>query len=55
MSEIHRDHNPTRYRNCDIAVVTERMRDGRWGVVAKVTHETGGVTEPTPPAARGPG
>jgi hypothetical protein len=48
MAEVHRDHNPTRHRGCDISVVTERMRDGRWAVVAKVTHETADSVRVTP-------
>jgi len=48
MPEVHRDNNPTRYRNCDISVVTERMGDGRWGVVAKVTHESASAVQVTP-------
>lgn len=48
MAEVHRDQNPTAYRGCDIAVVTERMRDGRWAVAAKVTHETEHALQVTP-------
>ncbi|HET7875060.1 MAG TPA: hypothetical protein VFN71_06000 [Methylomirabilota bacterium] len=29
------------YRNCDIAIATEQMKDGKWAVVATVTQSTG--------------
>ncbi|MBI2526235.1 MAG: hypothetical protein HYY95_16930 [Candidatus Rokubacteria bacterium] len=29
------------YRNCDIAIATEQMKDGKWAVVATVRHSTG--------------
>lgn len=48
MAEVHRDPNPAAYRGCDIAVVTERMGDGRWAVAAKVTHETAHALKVTP-------
>ena len=28
------------YRNCDIAIATEKMKDGKWAVVATVTEST---------------
>jgi hypothetical protein len=28
------------YRNCDIAIATEQMSDGKWAVVATVKHST---------------
>lgn len=45
---VERERYPSRYRDCDISVVTERMHDGRWAVVAKVTHETSGAVQITP-------
>lgn len=48
VSDVHREETPTRYRNCSISVVTERLRDGRWAVVATVTHETPGAVHATP-------
>lgn len=48
MAEVHREQAPTRYRDYEISVVTERMKDGRWAVVATVTHETPGAEQVTP-------
>jgi hypothetical protein len=28
------------YGNCDIALATEQMRDGKWAVVVTITHTT---------------
>jgi hypothetical protein len=48
VSDVHREQTATRYRNCNISVVTERLGDGRWAVVATVTHETPGAVQATP-------
>lgn len=44
----NREHYPTTHNGCQIAVVTEQMKDGTFGVVAKVTHDVGGAVQVTP-------
>ena len=45
---VNREHYPTTHKGCEISVVTEKMRDGNYGVVAKVTHEVGDAVQVTP-------
>lgn len=45
---VNREHYPTLHKGCEISVVTEKMRDGNFGVVAKVTHDVGGAVQVTP-------
>jgi hypothetical protein len=45
---VNREHYPTLYNGCEISVVTEQMRDGTFGVVAKVTHDVGGAVQVMP-------
>jgi hypothetical protein len=45
---VNREHYPTMHNGCEISVVTEQMRDGTFGVVAKVTHDVGGAVQVTP-------
>ena len=45
---VNRAHYPTMHNGCEISVVTEQMRDGTFGVVAKVTHDVGGAVQVTP-------
>lgn len=45
---VERETVPTSYRDCNISVVTEKMADGRWGVVATVTHSTEGAVKVIP-------
>jgi hypothetical protein len=37
---IERRTFPTRWDGCEISVVTERLSDGRWAVVANINHKT---------------
>jgi hypothetical protein len=37
---IERTKLPTAWQGCEISIVTERMRDGRWGVVAGIAETT---------------
>jgi hypothetical protein len=39
---------PTPYENCDISVVTEQKPDGKWAVVATITHSTEGAVKTIP-------
>lgn len=45
---VNREHYPTMHNGCEISVVTEQMSDGTFGVVAKVTHDSGGAVQVTP-------
>ena len=45
---VNREHYPTMHNGCEISVVTEQMRDGTFGVVAKVTHDVGDAVQVTP-------
>jgi hypothetical protein len=45
---VNREHYPTMHNGCEISVVTEQMKDGTFGVVAKVTHDVGGAVQVTP-------
>jgi hypothetical protein len=45
---VNREHYPTMHKGCEISVVTERMSDGNFGVVAKVTHDVGDAVQVTP-------
>jgi hypothetical protein len=37
---IDRETFPTGWPGCEISVVTEQMRDGRWAVVAGITENS---------------
>jgi hypothetical protein len=37
---IDRTKVPTAWEGCEISIVTEQMRDGRWAVVAGITETT---------------
>jgi hypothetical protein len=37
---IKRHSYPTKYPGCEISVSTERMKDGKWSVVAGIEHQT---------------
>jgi len=37
---IDRTKIPTAWEGCEISIVTEQMRDGKWAVVAGVTETT---------------
>ena len=37
---IDRTKFPTAWEGCEISVVTEQLRDGRWGVVAAIEDTT---------------
>lgn len=45
---VNRQTYPTDYGGCDVSVVTERMRDGAWAVVATVRHHTDRGTKVIP-------
>jgi hypothetical protein len=45
---VNREHYPTTHNGCEISVVTEKMRDGTFAVVAKVTHDVGGAVQVIP-------
>ena len=45
---IKRHTYPTKYPGCEISVSTERMKDGRWSVVAGIEHQVGDGTQSTP-------
>ncbi|HEV8585483.1 MAG TPA: hypothetical protein VGT02_11000 [Methylomirabilota bacterium] len=37
---VERERFPTAWPGCEISVVTEEMRDGRWAVVAAITENS---------------
>jgi len=37
---MERTSVPTPYENCDISIVTEQKANGKWAVVATITHST---------------
>jgi hypothetical protein len=45
---VNRENYPTTHEGCEISVVTEKMADGTFAVVAKVTHDVGGAVQVTP-------
>ena len=45
---VNREHYPTMHDGCEISVVTEKMADGTFAVVANVTHDVGGAMQVTP-------
>ncbi|HUF91517.1 MAG TPA: hypothetical protein VMR23_04015 [Candidatus Limnocylindria bacterium] len=45
---VNREHYPTTHKGCEISVATEKMPDGNFGVVAKVTHDVGGAVHVMP-------
>ena len=45
---VHREMYGASDRECEIAVVTERMADGRWAVAVTVVHSTAGARQAIP-------
>ena len=45
---VKRHSYPTKYPGCEIAVATERMKDGKFSVVATVEHRVGEGMQATP-------
>jgi uncharacterized protein DUF6566 len=45
---VKRHSYPTRYPGCEISVATERMKDGKWSVVATIEHQLGDGVQATP-------
>ena len=45
---VKRNSYPTRYPGCGVAIATERMKDGKWSVVATIEHHVGDGTQYTP-------
>ena len=37
---IKRHTYPTKFPGCEVSVSTERMKDGKWSVVASIEHST---------------
>ena len=37
---IHRETVPTAWQGCEISIVTERLGEGRWAVVAGISQTT---------------
>ena len=38
---VKRNNYPTTQPGCEIALTTERMKDGKWSVVANIEHHVG--------------
>ena len=45
---IKRHSYPTKYPGCEISVSTERMKDGKWSVVAGIEHHIDDGMQSTP-------
>ena len=45
---VERETFETSYHGCDVAVVTELGKDGRWDVVVNLTQDTGGAVRIIP-------
>jgi hypothetical protein len=45
---VKRNSYPTKFPGCEIALTTERMKDGRWSVVASIEHHLGDGVQSTP-------
>ena len=45
---VKRHSYPTNYDGCEISIATERMKDGKWSVVASIEHHVGDGKQTTP-------
>jgi hypothetical protein len=45
---VKRNSYPTSYPGHEIALTTERMKDGKWSVVASIEHQVGDGVQTTP-------
>lgn len=45
---VKRNTYPTTHPGCEIALTTERMKDGKWSVVANIEHHVGDGVQVTP-------
>jgi hypothetical protein len=45
---VKRSSYPTNVPGCEIALTTERMKDGKWSVVAAIEHHVGDGVQTTP-------
>jgi hypothetical protein len=45
---VKRTSYPTSQPGCEIALTTERMKDGKWSVVAQIEHHMGDGIQTTP-------
>ncbi|HYE94386.1 MAG TPA: hypothetical protein VEA38_25355 [Terriglobales bacterium] len=45
---VKRHSIPTNYDGCEICITTERMKDGKWSVVANVENHVGDGVQTTP-------
>ena len=45
---VKRNTYPTTHPGCEIALTTERMKDGQWSVVASIEHHVGDGVQVTP-------
>lgn len=45
---VKRNTYPTKFAGCEIALTTERMKDGKWSVVASIEHHMGDGVQTTP-------
>ena len=45
---VKRHSYPTNYDGCEISIATERMKDGKWSVVASIEHHVGDGVQTTP-------
>lgn len=45
---VKRHSYPTNHDGCEISIATERMKDGKWSVVASIEHHVGDGVQTTP-------
>ncbi len=45
---VKRNTYPTKYPGCEISVATERMKDGKWSVVATIENHIGDGVQAVP-------
>lgn len=45
---VKRHNYPTNHDGCEISVATERMKDGKWSVVATIENHVGEGVQHTP-------
>ena len=45
---VKRNSYPTSYPGCAISMTVERMKDGKWSVVAAIEHQVGEGVQVTP-------
>jgi len=45
---VKRNSYPTTRPGCAISLTTERMKDGKWSVVANIEHDVGDGVQVTP-------